>query len=208
MPVFPPRPQGAIPPQELNYYEKTGLWVAQYKYNGAHNTIHIEPDGKVSFWNYGTPHLKYTLTAKMRDQILALPGIKPGVEYWLDSEFLNKTSAKDTKEKVILFDVLQADKYLFLCPLMTRLQILKEICGNPVTFDDMRNMAYVVSEDVLMAPTFTENFLERFNHFMDADEVEGIVLKKKASVLDNFGQKRYEIPWIIRCRHPHKNFNF
>ena len=36
------------------------------------------------------------------------------MEYWLDGEVLIKTKAKDTKGKIVLFDILQAGKYLFM----------------------------------------------------------------------------------------------
>ncbi len=169
--------------------------------------IHIE-SGNVTVWSrHGDAHKSYTLPAKIKSQLLALPGLDKNLEYWLDAELMIKTSGEDTKGKVILFDVLQAGKYLFMVDQMSRLAILDEICGQPRTPDPWRGMAYVISEDVLMAPTFSENFQDRFDD-KKCDEVEGLVLRKKASVLDNFGQKEYEIGWIIRCRRGHKNYNF
>jgi ATP-dependent DNA ligase len=207
--IYPPRPKSAIPPKELEYYEKQGVWCLQYKYNGSRSVIHIEADGTVSVWSrHGDAHRSWTLSASIRDQLLALPGLVKGQEYWLDGELLIKTFAEDTKGKIVLFDVLQAGKYLFLKPdQMGRLAMLDEICGKPRTLDSWRGMGYVISEDLLMAPTFIENFKARFNEDR-GDEVEGLVLRRKDAGLDNFGQKEYECSWIIRCRKPHKNYNF
>jgi hypothetical protein len=207
--IYPPRPKGAIPPKELDYLEKQGIWCVQYKYNGSRSVIHVEANGVVSIWSrHGDAHRSYTMPASMRDQILALPGLEKGKEYWLDGELLIKTSAEDTKNKIVLFDVLQAGKYLFLKPdQMGRLALLDEICGKPRTLDPWRGMGYQISEDLMMAPTFLSDFKA---HFLEdkGDEVEGLVLRRKDSGLDNFGQKEYECGWIVRCRKPHKNYNF
>jgi ATP-dependent DNA ligase len=207
--IFPPRPKGAIPPSDLDHFEKTGLWVAQPKYNGSRNPIHIEPDGTVSVWSrHGSKHLSYSLPESMKNEILAIPNLKKGVEYWFDSELLNKTSATDTKNKIILFDILQNGKYLFLSPnQMGRLAMLDEICGHPTTLDPWRQMGYQISPNILMAPTFEHELLNHFNEFK-CDEVEGLVLRKRNSVLDSFGQKEYEVSWLVRCRRQHKNYNF
>lgn len=207
--IYPPRPKGAIPPQELDYYEKTGLWVAQPKYNGGRNVIHIEVNGNISMWGrHGAKHEIFSMTDSQREQILSLPGLKKGQEYWLDSEVLIKTKAPETKNKIILFDVLQAGRYLFMSPnQMVRLEMLDEICGRPRVLDNWRRMAYKISDDVLMSPTYLEGFKDRFNDDL-GDEVEGLVLRKKDSFIDNFGVKEYEVGWLIRCRRQHKNYNF
>ncbi len=207
--IFPPRPKGRIPPTELSYYEGTGLWVAQYKYNGSRNVVHIEPDGVVSVWGrHGGKHLSYALPESVKAEILSLPGIKKGTEYWLDSELMSKTSAAETKHKIVFFDVLQVGKYLFMKPnQMGRLELLREICGDPKELDGQRQMGYVISNTLLMAPTFEKDFEARFNED-HGDEVEGLLLRKKEAALDDFGQKEYEVGWLLRCRKPHKNYNF
>lgn len=208
--IFPPRPKGAMPPRELEYYEKQGVWCAQYKYNGARIVIHIEPGDVVTVIDrHGSSFKSYALPPSVRDQLLALPGLDKSKEYWLDGELLIKTSATDTKEKIILFDVLQAGVYLFLKPnQMERLALLDAICGHPKQLDSLRGMGLVISEDLMMAPTFESDFVTHFNEKTQYDECEGLVLRRKTSALDNFGTKEYECSWIVRCRKPHKNYNF
>lgn len=207
--IFPPRPKGAIPPKELTYYENTHLWCAQPKYNGSRSVILITPERKVFIYSrHGRPHLNYSMPAYMAKEILELPGLKPGIKYWLDGELLNKTTAKDTKCKIVLFDVLQIDKYLFLKPnQLERLELLAKICGNPTQLDSLRGMGYSISDNLLMAPTFYSKFKEEFEKNY-GDEVEGLVLRKNDSMLDNFGQKEYEVSWLLRCRKAHKNYSF
>ena len=207
--IFPPRPKGAIPPTELQYYEDLGIYCTQPKYNGSRSVVHITSDSQVRIYSrHGRVHLNYSMPMSLRNQILELPGLEKGTEYWLDGELLVKTTAKDTKGQLVLFDVLQCGKYLFLSHnQLQRLDLLAAICGHPSKLDPLRQMGYVVSEDVLMAPTFFLNFKIEFSRNY-GDEVEGLVLRKKDSVLDNFGQKEYEVSWLIRCRHPHKNYNF
>jgi ATP-dependent DNA ligase len=207
--LFPPRPKGAIPPTELEYFESQGGFGVQCKYNGARSIVRITPDGQVYIYSrHGRPHRTYTMSVSVMNEFLSLPGLKKGIEVWLDGELLSKTTATDTKNKIVLFDVLHYENYLFMKPDQKgRIELLSTICGNPTKLDAMRGMAYVVSENILMAPTFYSNFKEEFCKDR-GDEVEGLVLRKLNSALDNFGQKEYEVDWLIRCRRPHKNYNF
>lgn len=207
--IYPPRPKGAIPPDELDYYESLGIFCTQPKYNGSRNVIHILPDGQVFCYSrHHRKHLVYEMPEFVKNEIRNLPGLQKGIEVWLDSELLSKTTPTDTKNKIVLFDVLQHDKYLFLSPDQKgRLEILAKICGNPTKLDNMRGMGYTVSDTILMAPTFYINFRAEFDKDR-GPEVEGLVLRKINSTLDNFGQKEYEVNWLIRCRKENKNVPF
>ncbi len=207
--IFPPRPKGAIPSNELNYYESLGLYCVQPKYNGSRSVIHITPEGEVSIYSrHGRPHLNYEMPRYIANEVLALPGLRKGIEVWLDAELLSKTTAKDTKNKLVLFDVLQYDKYLFLSPDQKgRIDLLAQICGFPQKLDNLRGMGYTISDNLMMAPTFYSDFKKEFDKSY-GDEVEGLVLRKLNSTIDNFGQKEYLVTWIIRCRHANKNCDF
>lgn len=207
--IYPPRPKGAIPPSELDYYESLGIYGVQPKFNGSRCPIHISADGQVfAYSRHGRAHRNYEMPISVMREILALPGLKKGIEVWLDAELLSKTTAPDTKNKIVLFDVLHYDKYLFLSPDQRgRIKLLTDICGNPTKLDTLRGMAYVISENLLMAPTFYSNFKEEFDKD-HGNEVEGLVLRKLNSVIDNFGQKEYLVDWLIRCRRGNKNCDF
>lgn len=208
--IYPPRPKGKISPDVLDTYEKSGIWVAQRKFNGQRNLIHISRAGEIKLYSrHGGAHARFKPTQKLVYQIERL-NLKSGTEYWLDSELLDaKTTSQAYKGKIILFDVLQAGRYLFGNPTqMERLEILRAICRNPVEHEPTHGIALRVSDDLWMAETFEAGFKQEFDRFLQLDEIEGLVLRKRQSVLDNPGLREYEVTWQVRCRKPHKNYQF
>jgi len=208
--LYPPRPISKIQSHQLSSYEKSGKWVVQRKFNGTRVVIHILPGGAVHLFNrHGEKTKQFDLTSGLKREILSLQ-VNPHFEYWLDGELLNnKTTSPNYKGKIVLFDVLQAGKYLFGAPnLMGRLELLNHICGNPKEKEPNLGLALRVTDSIWLAETFDSDFIGRYQDFIDKDEIEGVVVKKKDSVLDNFGKKEYEIAWQIRCRKPTKNYTF
>ena len=181
--------------------------MVQRKFNGQRSPVHISSEGKVSLWGrLGGPHLLYEAPAYLLEEIQSL-NLEPGKEYWLDGELLDgKTKNPLYKHKIILYDVLQAGRYLMGVTLAARLELLKTICRFPQKREPNIGIALQVTPNIWMAETFTDNFTERFTEFLAYDEIEGVVLKKLNSALDNFGNTEYEIEWLIRCRKPHKNY--
>lgn len=207
--IFPPRPRSKISPNQIGMYSNDPKWVAQRKFNGQRNLIHISSDRKVSFFGrHGEPHKKFKLTADLVNEIKQLNF--PENEYWLDSELLDaKTSSVEYKQKVVIFDVLHAGRYLLGRPTQEdRIAMLCDICGNPKKLESVNGIALEVTPNVWMAQTFSDNFEARFREIIDLDEIEGLILRKKDSVLDQRGLKEYEVGWQIRCRKAHKNYNF
>lgn len=191
-------------------YERSGSWIAQRKFNGTRILVHVSPSGGVDILNrHGSEPKMFSLTDDHKKQILALD-LEEGKEYWLDGELLDhKTSDARYKGKIIFFDVLQAGEYLIRKPDQSgRLGILAKICRNPSMLEPGRGIALMVSKDVWMAESWTSGFQERFSEFLDMDEVEGLVLRKSRSVLESFGQRKYEVPWIVRCRKPSASYIF
>ena len=100
-------------------------------------------------------------------------------------------------------------KYLFGSPTqMVRLELLRKICRSPKNLEPANGIALVVTDHIWMAETWDKDFVKHFNLFLATDEIEGVVLREKNSVINHVGTKEYEIDWIIRCRKPHKNYNF
>lgn len=208
--LYPPRPSSNIQSHELPTYEKTGEWLVQRKFNGTRTVINISKDRKLTFLTrHGESHKRFVPSEDLKNQILGL-NLESGQEYWLDSELLDsKTVTKQYKNKIVLFDVLQAGRYLFGRPdQMARLDILKQICGNPTELEPNLGIALKVSDNVWMAEDFHSDFEQRFQDFLVYPEIEGVVLRKKKQALDNFGQKEYLVSWLIRCRKPTKNYFF
>jgi len=201
--IFPPRPKSKIHPNDLAYYESQGKWVCQRKFNGTRNLLHITPEGELSVYSrYGKPHShsKFVLQKSFRDEILSSLILEKGKEYWLDSELLNKQV--DAGKQFVLYDVLQAGRYFFGSPnQMERLEILKQICGDPQDLEP-GGIALQISPRLWMAQTWNDHFVDRFNESLKNPVLEGLVLRKRDSTLDHFGDKEYETTNVIRCRKP------
>lgn len=204
--IFPPRPKGRMNPADLPRYESSGKWLAQRKFNGCRNLIHIAPDGKIqAFSRYGDTHKAFILTADYVDQIRDCLNLQNSTEYWLDSEVMTKT--KGAGGEIVFYDILQAGRYLFGRPnQLERLSMLSDICGNPKNLEPGK-IALEISPNLWLAESFHDDFVSRFNEALPDDRIEGLVLRKKNSALDNFGAKYYETSWLLRCRKPHKNYN-
>lgn len=207
--LYPPRPKGRMLPSELPGYDKTSKWVAQRKFNGTRTLVHVLGSHVCLQSRHGESHKQFQLTPRLKEEILSLD-LDKGLEYWLDGEILDaKTKNPNYKNKIVLFDILHQGHYLFGSPdLMARYEILKRICRNPEQKEPDLGLALKVTENIWLAETFSDKFTERFQDFIDSDEIEGLVLKKRNSVIDNIGAKEYEISWQIRCRKPHKNYTF
>lgn len=205
MPVlYPPHPSSKIPRHRLPLYEASGEWIAQRKFNGTHVVIHVSANRKVGILTrHGSAPKMFSLTGRHQNQILSLR-LEEGKDYWFDGELLDhKTTSRDYKGKIVLFDLLQAGRYLFRSPDQSvRLKMLSDICGNPSSKEPARGIAFKVSDDIWLAECWRSGFEDRFGDFLDMDEIEGLVLRKASSTLENYGQKQYDVPWIVRCRKP------
>jgi len=208
MTLFPPRPASKILPAQLGRYESHGTWLAQRKFNGTHLTVHIK-GGEVSIYNYAEVPKLFSLSPAHKKEFLAL-NLDPKKEYVLDGELLDhKTTTPEYKGKIVLFDVLQIGDYLFQkFNLLERQALLQEICGNPQVHEPNHGIALAVSAGVWLAENFYTDFQKRYEEFLAYPEIEGLVLKKKKSFIDNLGKTKYEVGWLIRCRKATKNYGF
>lgn len=208
--LYPPYPNCKITKGQLEEYEKSEKWVAQRKFNGTHILINISKEKKVSILTrHGTPPKYFKLKKTHIEQILSL-NLKEGKEYWLNGELLDhKTKNKNYKEKIIFFDILQEDKYLIKkLNQIQRLNLLLNICKESKKKEPNEGIAIEVTKDIWMAETFENNFKKHFEEFIHLDEIEGLVLRKKNSFIDNFGQKKYQASWMVKVRKPHSGGSY
>lgn len=213
MPIlYPPHPASKISSHRLGEFEKSGQWVAQRKFNGTHVVIHVSKDRHVTILTrHGTSPKLFSLTQSHVNQILSL-GLEEGKEYWFDGELLDhKTKGKAYKGKIVLFDVLQAGKYFVSGPnQIERLALLSSICHDPIDLEPFGGIALKVSEDIWLAESWKTEFKKHFSEFLHLAEIEGLILRKSDSVIDNMGRKKHDVAWIVRCRKPHAggSYNF
>jgi ATP-dependent DNA ligase len=197
--IYPPRPLGNMQPSELPRYEASGEWVAQRKFHGSRAVLHIGSDRQLLLASrHGKEFAKFKITKDLSQEILQSLCLENGKAYWLDGELLNKQIG--ATNELVLFDVLQAGRYLFGKPTqIERLEILKQICNNPKRLCRDK-LAFRVSDNIWMAETFTNHFVERYNEAFDNPVLEGLVLRRSTAALDHFGSKEYVTPHLIRCR--------
>lgn len=199
--VHGPRPKGKIHPERLPEYEASGEWCAQRKFNGSKTTFSL-CDGKLEFLNKGTPFKKWRPPASMLQQFSALK-TTPGHTYWFDAELLDLR----VPNTVVIYDVLQANRYLIGKQQVERLQLLDELCGKPRQRCDL-GIALEVTENIWMAEWWEQDFPQHYQEFLHLDIIEGLVLRRKASKLDNYGREAYETDAQLRCRKGAKNYRF
>ncbi|RTK93089.1 MAG: hypothetical protein EKK64_10810 [Neisseriaceae bacterium] len=199
--IFPPRPKGKMLWTDLPYYEKTGLYVAQRKFRGSNSVLNISKNGKITLGNrHGREFSNFKLSKDYQEEILSSLKLKPNTEYWFNGEIMNKD--ENAKNEIIFFDILQEGRYFFQNPdQMKRLEILKEICNDPKELSEDK-IALQISSRLLLAETFEKDFVFHFKEAYPIKRLEGLVLKKKKSCLDDFGHKEYETSNSIRCRKP------
>jgi ATP-dependent DNA ligase len=204
--IFPPRPQGKMNPSDLPYYEQQGIWLVQRKFNDTRNLLNVQPGKKVRcISRHKEAHKRFSLNRALETEILDALKLDPNKEYWIDGGIMNKH--KGGEGQLVFWDVLQAGRYFFASPsLVERYQILADICGNPKEREPT-GIALQISPNLWLAENFFDHFEDRFVEALGDDRIEGLVLKKANSTLDNFGKVYYEVGWQIRCRKPHKNYN-
>lgn len=207
--LYPPRPKSKILPTQLSEYERSGKWVVQRKFNGTRVLLNVHGN-KIHILNrHGIPPKLFSLSSEHKKEIATF-NLDPNKNYWFDGELLDhKTITPFYKKRIVLFDLLQAGEYFFTAPhLLSRLDLLKQILNNPQKREPNLGIALQSTEHFWLAETFDKNFTDRFNDFIENPEIEGCVLKRKDSCIDNLGKKEYEVGWQIRCRKPHANYDF
>jgi ATP-dependent DNA ligase len=200
--IYPPRPASKILPSMLPDLEKRGRYLVQRKFNGDRCLIHFTGNGKVNLYNRYGKAQKYKMPPFLRKELLGL-NLDPASEYWLDGELMD-VRIPDT---IVFYDVLHATSYLYGRSLIERLDLLRKICNNPVVHAEPA-IALAVNKHLWLAEAFESNFADRFKDFLHLSTIEGLVLKERASLLSNWGQKPYEVNWQIRCRKPGPTYKF
>lgn len=197
--IYPPHPKLVLPHASLPEYEATGKWLWQRKFNGDRCVAAIE-NGKCHLGNrHGKWHTPICLPT-LREELLAL-NLPAGMHY-LDGELLHPK----IDQTLVLFDVLQYGQYLIGVDQVKRLEMLAEICRHPTALCGSK-IAFQVSPHVWLAEWGDSGFSQHYQELLDSDFIEGLVLRRKDSTLDNWGAGEYDASWQVRVRKPSKKYS-
>jgi len=196
--IYPPRAKKVAKPSQLADFESQNTWLGQRKYNGDRCPLQMTPN-EVRLWNRHGQRQKYSLPSHLRNELLSLH--LPDGESWIDAELLHPK----VPNTLVLFDLLQlGGSYLHSSAQENRLEMLHEICGNPTDVDSL--MGYPITDHIFLAQTWSHDFEARFADHIEDDLIEGLVLRQKGSFLGGWGNKEYEVDWMVRCRKPSKKY--
>lgn len=213
--MWPPRPEGSIPPEDLPRYPG---WLVQRKFNGTRTLVFLDPDGRVHLrGRHQQNHRAYKPTSGMLESLGRLRESKnTDATEWqvFDGELLhNKT--RNLKDRLVLFDVLVHDgQYLIGTSCQDRVKLLSAILGDPKDHESETGRQIALSWDkrVWLAETFSPKTgtqtIRLFQELLDLDEIEGLVLKDPLGRLEPGVTEKNNSSWLIRCRKPHKNYQF
>ena len=183
---YPPRPEKAIVPSLINFYEKKG-WIAQIKRNGTCSCAAVDDHANVTFFTrHGEAHKAWTPTEEAHDWFGQYP----------DSYFvfeLLHSKGGGVRDTIYLFDVLKmegTDQVGF--PLRERLCLLNTL---------------PVSGKISVARTYTKDLTALYRGLSDPLD-EGVVLKDPEAVLAECHRDGLNANWQLKCRRGTKNYSF
>lgn len=188
--LYPPRPDKAISPGLIKWYEKRG-WIAQLKKNGTCSLVGIDKTGKVDYWTrHGERHKAWAPHQEVTDFFSNFP----------DSYFvfeLLHSKGGDFRDHAFVFDVV---RYLG-----------EDLIGSTLSerLDKLKNIR-AWSSKVELAKTYDSSLTGLFESLESIGDNlnEGIVLKNPNGVLESCGREGLNSGWQVKCRRPTKNYGF
>jgi len=202
--LYPPRPEAAIPPDMLEWYEKRG-WVAQYKKNGTNTIIAISPDKEFTAMNrHAANHKAWQLTSYIKQELVRLFL----EEYWivLVAEIMH-SKTKTIKDTIFIHDILvYQNEFLIDSEFETRQKLLDSKLITKVE----TQTHYVCDKDnkIWYAKRFTKDFEKLFFDIKDPTIDEGLVLKNPKGKLSSCSKPTSNESWQVKVRHNSKKYNF
>jgi ATP-dependent DNA ligase len=183
--LFPPRPEKAIDPSLIPYFEGKG-WICQKKMNGTCSLAFVDPMGQVTFkTRHNENHKAWTPTS---EAIKFFSGFRDSIFVF---ELLHSKGG-DVRDTIYIFDLLKyLGKDLVGTQLVERLALLSKI--EPF------------SPRITIAPVYTVGLLSLYNSLSDPLD-EGVVLKNPVALLKNCYRDGLNADWQVKCRKPTKNY--
>jgi len=202
--LYPPRPEAAIQPKSLDYYEKLG-WVAQYKKNGTNTVIWISPDKKIILRNrHATHHRAWQITKHLEDEIVRL---FPDDGWYVFCAEIMHSKTPTIKDTLYIYDlVVWGSELLLGSTFMERQKLLDSIL---LTNVEAYSHYICDTQGKIWYPKLVKsNFRKVFDSIKEPKIDEGLVLKNPDGKLSLLLRPNNNNDWQVKCRHPHKNYNF
>ena len=209
--IYPPRPESAIPPEELERINDG--YIAQPKYNGSCAALFI--NGRSDFQLYN--RCGFPLT---NHQFISYTQLNDSDRYMvLCGEYLNKNKKGEDglpfNHKFIIWDILVwQGRYLVGETFESRLKILSNLFGTNqslVTASSLvmyEHLQTTPVENVYVSPSYVNNFKSLYDEVVQTELYEGIVLKKASARLDTGFKPRNNYTWQFKARKETKNYAF
>lgn len=200
--LWPPRPEQAVPSQQLDAFERQG-YIAQVKKNGTSSIVAVAPDGSLTFMSrHKEDHKAWAPKPELYPELTALKG--DGWYYFI-AELLH-SKVEGIRDTLYFHDCLVDNgNYLVGVEQQERVSRLQKIF---LKGDEEETYShFVVSPKVWIVREHTSGFLDLFNS-LDRPEDEGIVLKEPHGRLQIASRQKSNVGGQLKCRRPHKNFGF
>jgi hypothetical protein len=203
--LYPPRPKNAIQSSDLNFWDN-GTLIAQPKVNGSNCLIFTNGVRYVVMNRHGQRLTNFTLTE------VEIKSLYRGSGGWMviNGEYLNKNKMDENRKvfnhKFVIFDILVLDgDYLIGSTFENRIKLLDELYDQK---DSEKKYLYSISENIYRVKSYTSDFLNIYNDFINTDMLEGIVMKRKNAKLERAGSVDNNSRSQIKCRKVTKNYQY
>lgn len=183
---YPPRPENAIAPGLLKYYENLGWW-AQIKKNGTCTVVSVDRESNVTFkTRHNEDHKAWAPTEAIIEYFEQFP----------DSIFaaeLLHSKHHSVKNTMYIFDIMRLEGH--------------DLTGSTFEFRDTLLLTLPETEHVLIAKTYVRDFSALYGGLANAID-EGLVLKNPKAKLERPTRKSANTDWMVKCRRETKNYGF
>ena len=202
--LWPPRPETAIPPALVGFYEKRGWW-GQVKKNGTCTVIFSHGDEVIFKTRHNADHKAWAPRREDSTLFMGRPGWNVYVAELLHSKGVG------VQNHLYLFDILVSDgEDLSGSTLKERQTLLAAMYPSPKVEVGGGSRAGVgairVTDDVSRARCYEGGFQDVWNGLAEYDE--GIVFKDPAAKLAPCVTQLSNATWQVKCRRASKKYSF
>lgn len=199
--LYPPRPESAISKNLLKTYEG-GDYIAQCKMNGTCSVLGVSPDRKIrAMSRHKDEHKLWSPSAVNEAAFANLPG---NGWYVFVAELMH-SKVKGIRNTNYIHDIMVADGQHLVGMALANRQALLASLFTPVSETSTH---FVIDDVTWLAKNITQDFEAFFDSMATTPEHEGIVLKRLTAPLAMGSREKSNTNWMLKARHPHKNYGF